>query len=273
MENTTNDPLQNSSDSEQHKKDIQTELNALLAHQVEDSTPPSLPVVPPAPVVEESTPAFSGMRMSEPHVDTPVPVVPVYVPTYKPVEPHVSKVEFSPDAFDSKRTFAPIVQKSSHAILWTIIFLTIVFLAVLGGAAYWYLKVYSPQNMIEDTASTTTSVKTNSSVPMVFTPPVRSKDSLFKATTSTAVKIKSPVVKVYTLSDKDKVIAYIKSHINSLSPRKSSVGFAVSDITFDGPDRAVVDYGNSKATYTAVAVSYIDSKGNVKVTSFTILEK
>jgi len=283
MENTTNNSLPNSVppvDVEQHHKNIQAELNALLAHQAEVNTPPVVPVpeevkeIVKEVVHEEVTPAFSGMS-SPSYVVTPKPVAPAYVPTYTPPAPHVSKVEFSPeDTFTSSKPFAPVpVQKSSHTMLWIIIFLTVVFLALLGGVAYWYLKIYSPQNMIEDTASTTVSTEEPvATVPKTFAAPTRSKDVPFQATTKPQ-PTKTPEVKEYNLSDKDKVSEYIKSHINSLSPKKSSSKFTVTDITFDGPDRAIVSYKNSRSTYSAVAVSYIDSKGNVKITSFTILEK
>ncbi len=313
MENTTNNPLPNSvppTDIEQQHKNIQAELNALLTHQAEVNTPPAVVsepvkesvhgevtpafsgmpspvhVVPSKPVAssfipmspvpepikevvhEESTPAFSG-------ITTPSHTTPAHIPTYVPVTPHVSKVEFSPeDTFTSSKPFIPeTVQKSSHTMLWIIIFLSAVFLALLGGAAYWYLKIYSPQNMIEDTASTTTATKEPvAAAPKAFAVPTRSKDVPSQATTKPQ-SVKTPEVKAYNMSDKEKVSEYIKSHINSLSPKKSSSKFTVTDITFDGPDRAVVSYKNSRSAYSAVAVSYIDSKGNVKITSFTILEK
>ena len=274
MENTTNGPLLNTSatpDFEQHKKDIQAQLNSLLAHQAEESAPVVPVAVSHQIVPDVTTPAFSGMSTSQPHVEVPKPVMPTFVPP----TPHVSKVEFTPNTFDLKRTFAPLPpQKSSHTILWIIIFLTVLFLALMGGVGYWYLKIYAPQNLVDDTASTTVPTNTakTQNTPKVFTTPVRSTNSApFQATAKPQVK--TPEVKNYSMTDKDKVSEYIKSHINALSPKKSSSKFVVSDITFDGPDRAIVSYGNAKHTYSAVAVSYIDSKSNVKITSFTILEK
>jgi hypothetical protein len=276
MENTSKNPLPNSvppTDIEQEHKDIQVQLNALLAQQAEADTSSSHDAYIPEPIKEvvqtEVTPAFLGMS-SPTQVTAPKPNAPTYVPP----APHISKVEFSPNNFESSKPFVPVpAQKSSHTMLWIIIFLTVVFLALLGGVAYWYLKIYSPQNMIEETASTTApagqSVGTTSKT---FAVPTRSKDAPFQATTKPQT-VKTPEVKEYSVSDREKVSEYIKNNINSLSPRKSSLRFTVTDITFDGPDRAIVSYKNSRSAYSAVAVSYIDSKGNVKVTSFTILEK
>ncbi len=258
MENTTNNPLQNSTpspDGDKQPKDINAELNALLNNQTEEVSKPAA-----AAPDTSTTPAFSGM--SSPQAEVPKPIIPP-PPTFKPAPPHVSKVEFPPDSFDAKRTFAPLPEaKSSHTMLWITILLTVLFLALIGGVAYWYLKIYSPETMTSATSTGSTSTKTTTPTPKP-TVPVR----------TTTPQVKKPEVKAFDMSAKEKVTIYIRDNINTLSPKKSSSRYTVTDITFDGPDRAVVEYGNSQVNYTAVAVSYIDANGNVKVTSFTILEK
>lgn len=151
------------------------------------------------------------------------------------------------------------------------IFLTILFLAVVAGVGYWYLKVYTPGLMSDDNTSTTTSTTTTSTFPSAV-------KTLTTIPAGTIQKPQNPprpatLSHAFSVNDQDAVSSYITKNINALSPIKSSLGYTVSDITFDGPDRAIVTYGNSRAHYSAVAVAHIDTNGNVQVTSFTILEK
>jgi hypothetical protein len=77
----------------------------------------------------------------------------------------------------------------------------------------------------------------------------------------------------FNQSQRDMVSSYIFSNINKLETPKSKTPYEVTDITFDGPDRAVVQYTNGKSSYTAVAVASIDTSNEIRIVSFFLLEK
>jgi hypothetical protein len=78
---------------------------------------------------------------------------------------------------------------------------------------------------------------------------------------------------VFGSAEKEKITAYFADNINRLSPVKSRDSFAITDVEFDGPNRAIVSYSNSQQDISAVATVYLDKSGNVKVTGFSVLEK
>jgi len=200
-------------------------------------------------------------------------------------QPRVSKVEFSSDPAAVTKAYASAssggASTSSHKMLWLMVFLTMLFLAAIGGAAYWYFKVYSPlllDNPVSPTVNSGPGLNPPRSAFPTGVNPNGNAAMPARATTSPRVlvpakPVRSQVVPAFSPAQQAEVSAYIKANINSLAPVKSSLGYTVTDMTFDGPDRGIVEYGNAKVHYAAVAVAYIDTSGNVHVTSFTILEK
>ncbi len=164
---------------------------------------------------------------------------------------------------------ASVGSGASHIYLWAII--SFVVLLAIGGGAYWYFFMQGGASDMTDTANTNTQ---NSAFPAGAI-----NNNPAKPTTSAPVNTKPTVTKPATVtpalngSQRDIIEAFIRKNINSISPRKSSIAFTVTDVTFDGPDRALVSYSNGNVSYTAVVVASVSATGAVRISSFTVLTK
>lgn len=185
----------------------------------------------------------------------------------------ISKQTMS-DYKDSQKKIATSGGSYSHIYMWSII--SIIVLALIGGGIYWYLfmggkdVVFPTQTSQTEELPVNNTPKPSTSLPVAPRPTSPVSNTPVKPTNTTTVKQTSPGP--FSGSDKDLVSQYIRKNINSLSPRKSTIGFSVSDIVFDGPNRAIVSYGNRSVSYNA-AVNATVTNGVVKITSFTVLEK
>lgn len=184
--------------------------------------------------------------------------------------------------------------KSKGTLMMIVIIVAI--LAVLGGGAYyWYTNFYTQGPSQDSTANTAqpNASKTNTS----NTRPNQNNQSAFPAAVqgaptsvpttqqsntkpgamskpaNTAAKPAVKAIVPLTSDERNQVTAYIESNINKLTSVRSSIPFEVTDVTFDGPNRALVQYTNGKSSYTSLAVATIDSSGNVHIASFQLLEK
>lgn len=185
-------------------------------------------------------------------------------------------------------------KKHKGTIAW-IIGAILVLLLLAGGGYYWYTYMYLPSTLnTEETTQNPTGampVQTNTSSnnslfptsatkPPVATPPIA--PSLVKpVATQTTTKTTKPaqttkptrVITPFNQAQRDAVSTYIYNNINKLAYPKSKTAYGVTDITFDGPDRAVVQYSDNKYSYTAIAVASIDTANKVSIVSFSLLEK
>ncbi|MCF7865247.1 MAG: hypothetical protein K9M11_01970 [Candidatus Pacebacteria bacterium] len=167
----------------------------------------------------------------------------------------------------------------------------LVLLLLGGGAYYWYITMYSPSvdvtqngtsNQTNGAQNTNSTNKPTSSFPAGVTRPVATSSPVMSnqngQTTKPVAKPTTPakvtrVTTPFTETQRSIVISYIESHINALAVPKSKIPYEVTDVTFDGPDRALVEYTNGTASYTAIAVASIDTADNVRIMSFELLEK
>lgn len=175
--------------------------------------------------------------------------------------------------------------KSHKGTLVLIISMIIVLILLAGGGYYWYTYMYSPskenttettQNSPEDFYNQANTNNTNSAFPTAVTKPAVATQPVAVPAKTTPVKTPPKVTRVTTpfnQSQRDMVSSYIYSNINKFATPKSSASYEVTDVTFDGPDRAVVQYTNGNSSYTAVAVASIDTADNVRIVSFSLLEK
>ena len=183
------------------------------------------------------------------------------------------------------------IPKSHKGTLVLIISMIVVLLLLAGGGYYWYTYMYLPskgtvenettQNSPEDFYNQANTTNTNSAFPPAATKPVVVTQPVTvpaktAPTKTPAVKTPPKVTRVTTpfnQSQRDMVSSYISSNINKFATPKSKGAYEVTDVTFDGPDRAVVQYTNGSMSYTAVAVASIDTADNVRIVSFSLLEK
>lgn len=194
------------------------------------------------------------------------------------------------------------IPKSHKGTLALIISMIVVLLLLAGGGYYWYTYMYLPnketpknetaknevstQSSPDDFYNQAGSNNTNSVFPPAATKPatgaqpvaVPSKTTPTKSTPAKTTVVKTPakvtrVTTPFNQSQREMVSSYIFSNINKFATPNSKVPYEVTDVTFDGPDRAVVQYTNGSKSYTAVAVASIDTADNVRVVSFSLLEK
>lgn len=140
---------------------------------------------------------------------------------------------------------------------------------VLVAAAIWY---FVPADMFNGNKDAGT---IEDKVANPDNQPAANQNSMFPTgvvNTSPSVPTQ-PVTKTsntYSMSDQDKVTAYIRANINKIA---KTTGYVVTDVTFDGPSRAIVTYSRGNTVRSAIVNTSIDSSGNVKVTGFTPLTK
>jgi hypothetical protein len=174
--------------------------------------------------------------------------------------------------------------------------ISLVLLLIAGGLYYWYTAFYLPNakqsNVSLENQPSSSGVynqNTDTSRTSVFPSGVTrstATSSAVSAAPTVAKQVKptnqnvivnppknTRVAAPFTQTQRDIVSSYIFSNINALAPQKSKKSYEVTDITFDGPDRAIVEYTNGSSSYIAVAVATIEASGNVRVVSFSPLEK
>lgn len=182
--------------------------------------------------------------------------------------------------------------KSHRGTLVLIISMIVVLLLLAGGGYYWYTNMYLPsrENVTDNSETTQESSNPQNTVnnqrsafptavtkPTVVAQPVSTSTNANvkvippKAPTKTPSKA-TRVTTPFTQTQRDQVSSYIIANIGSIAPKTSGT-YEVTDVTFDGPDRAVVQYTNGRNSYTAVAVASIDTAGNIRIVSFSPLEK
>jgi flagellar basal body-associated protein FliL len=162
----------------------------------------------------------------------------------------------------------------------------IIIVAILaGGFYYWYANM-GGRDVLRDSANTTQSTSNQkintvptqptSAFPAGITQPVSniakpaSPNSLFAQPNANT---KNTNTKALSGADKEKIIAYISTNINRLSPEKSTYGFALDDVQFDGPNHAIISYSDSARSISAAVNVSINDSGSVRVSGFTVLTK
>lgn len=189
---------------------------------------------------------------------------------------------------DSEHMTTVSGKRNGHAFILTISILILI--GLLGAGVYYWYQYMGGKDLIES--------KINSSVPTQDTPKepvavpkqVQTFPAIVKTATTTQAVPKTTVTNQNTFApvkttvptpkktnvfgdaEKEFVSSYISTNINKLSKIKSSTGFSVEDIRFDGQNRAIVSYGDGDFSISAV-VNFTYSNGVVKVSSFSILEK
>lgn len=238
------------------------------------STTFSKPVSTPAPS-NFTSPSFGAPKVGNPvssnNFSNSIPPSPSATVTSSKLSNEVNSI------LNSKPT-EPAKHKNT---LMLIIGAVILLLILVGGGYYWYAFMRTPgqtedvQNagMNSDTANSSAS-RPASSFPSGVTQPNTARPST--ATTPTKPTTSAKVTRVTTPFNSTQraiVGSYISTHINELAPTKSNIPYEVTDITFDGPDRAIVQYTNGQSSYAAIAVASIDTADNVRIMSFTLLDK
>lgn len=179
--------------------------------------------------------------------------------------------------------------KSHRGTILLTVSLIVVLLLLAGGGYYWYTNMYLPnkesetstlQNTQENFGNQTNTTNVNntrSAFPTAVTKPVVNTQPVATSTSVKPAPAKAPskptrITTPFTQTQRDQVSSYIIANINTIAPRTGG-SYEVTDVTFDGPDRAVVQYTNGRNSYTAVAVASIDTAGNIRIVSFSPLEK
>jgi len=166
-----------------------------------------------------------------------------------------------------------------------IVFVVIILLILIAGAGVWFLKPFDLSSLgsmfgmagTNDTANIEEKVGSSAGVPngpnSAFpSGVVGGKVPAATAPSAPVATAPKPVTtsNTYTASDRSAVEDYLRQNINKIL--KSS-GYVVDDVTFDGPDRAIVSYSKGSIARSAVATTRIDAAGKVVLTGFTVLTK
>ncbi len=181
-------------------------------------------------------------------------------PTSSPLSNEVNKI------LNSSGTNGVPPHEGKKTMFFAIIGL-MVLLALGGGAYYWYTNMPTSTDGTEMTDDTETKnpATSASSFPATVRPGA--------AAPVTTAPTTRPSTTVTSQADRAKVNSFIAANINNLAPVRSRTSYEVTDVTFDGPNRALVSYQDADGYYTAVATVGIDTSGNVRVTSFNPLDK
>lgn len=205
------------------------------------------PIPTPVPAASSTPLGFTGTSTS---AGASNPVIAPVTSTTKTTTPPIWK---APQSTQKVSDILNESDSSASRTMWIIGAVVVILLLLAGGGAYWYANM-APQGTDEGVATSTNGTPTNPDAN-----PSRPGAS-------------RPVAP-FTAAEQQKVSDHIKRNINALSPVKSSRGFTVTEINFDGPNRGMVEYNDGTYGYVAVFTAYIDASGNVQITSFTILEK
>jgi cytoskeletal protein RodZ len=194
----------------------------------------------------------------------------------------MASTPMQPTPFQGTQTInANQTKKSANTLILGFVALVVIFL-LAGGGYYWYMMMSSPAaNAPQGSTQTNNAQNANqpaSSFPSIVTKPSTNTAAPTTGTakpTTTAAKPAKPtrVTTPFTEEQRSIISSYIGAHINEFAVPRSSRSYEVTDVTFDGPDRALVQYTNGTASYTAIAVASVDSSNNVRIVSFNLLEK
>lgn len=254
------------------------------------------PVVPSTPLTTPPTPSTSGYKVGAPTQYPPVSPTSTSAPSAYSATPAYSAPSANVTASKLGSEVNSILNnqqkmpKSHKGTLILIISMIVVLLLLAGGGYYWYTYLYLPskeivsettENSNEDLYGEVGTTNTNSAFPAAVTKPavvVQPATTPAKTSPVNSSPTKTPakvtrVTTPFNQLQRDMVSSYIVANINNFATPKSSTSYEVTDVTFDGPDRAVVQYTNGKSSYTAVAVASIDTADNVRIVSFSLLEK
>jgi hypothetical protein len=232
--------------------------------------PPAPPTPAPASTFSNQPSAFSNQpKVSAPTGFTGMSTssAPKPASSSMPVAPITKTTQTTtPPIWKAPQSESPISKvlnedDSSNKTMTIVSIIILILILLAAGGAYWYSHMNASGT--DDTATTTNG---SGFPPGATNQPTQPNKPAPQPTTNRPV---TP----FTASERLKVADYISKNINSLSPVKSSRKFRVTDINFDGPDRAMIEYTDGINTYVAIVTSYIDTSGNVHVTNFTILEK
>ncbi len=193
--------------------------------------------------------------------------------------------------FDSDPSLSQTVPVSnkSHSVILIVSVLVILGL-LAGGIFYWYTYMGGKdlvQSRLGNAKNTTEGMEKAPGVPKpaqtfpavvrtaTTTPPTPTKPQVVNSNVFAPAKTTTITPKkTATFGDAEKEIvsSYITTNINKLSRVKSATGFSVEDVRFDGPNIALVSYGDGDLSVSAV-LNFTYTNGTVKVNSFSILEK
>lgn len=121
--------------------------------------------------------------------------------------------------------------------------------------------------------STTTLAKPNSNT-FASTSVTVSKQATKPVSTQPKSTTKASLVTTPFNTEQRRIVSvYISTNINKIAPVASRSSYSVENVTFDGPQRAIVQYSDAKGVYSAVATASLDTSGTIKITSFIPLEK
>lgn len=273
-------------------------------------TPPTQPVAPQTNQVHSASVPYTGQStnsqsnmvhptMSQPTMSSASVSNTAYKTTTPPVAPATMMPKNSALIADgmvpTTGALKPSGASGSHKSTIVLIISAIVVLLLLGGGAYyWYTTMATPSADVENSDQNSSAQNPNSSnkpvssFPTAVTsrptntstssPVMMQNNQSFKPATQPTTKPAAPtkvtrVTTPFTQSQRSIVSSYIETNINSFAIPKSRTSYEVIDVTFDGPDRALVQYTNGTASYTAIAVASIDTANNVRILSFSLLEK
>jgi len=220
-------------------------------------TPPQQPkpVVPPNPAPTPVPPPAPPTFQQPSHVvPPPMTITPSPTMAPRPAPAPQATGSFSPKPAPASMT----VKQNNKGLGITLIVLLIL---ILLGVAVWafspFMKAPVDTNIEEKVANPANQPVNNSAFPSGV---VNNKPAVAPTKTSNT----------YSATDQQKITAYIEQNINKLA---KTTGYAVDNVTFDGPGRAMVSYSKGSISRSAVVNAYVDSTGAVKVTGFMVLTK
>lgn len=176
------------------------------------------------------------------------------------------------------------VPKHANKHLVILIVSVVIIIGILaGGFYYWYTAMggkavlagnsqKTVQNETVPAPQKTTTAQQNSAFPAGVTQPAAQKPAA-QNTDSANSLFAAPANGGLSDASKQKVIAYLSANINRLSPVKSSIGFSLNDIQFDGKNHVIISYSDNTKRLTAAVNVSVDTSGTVKVSGFTVLSK
>lgn len=230
----------------------------------------------PAP---QSTSAFSKSTMSSVSVK---PTTSSYVGNGIPAAPLASDTAARLNSEVNSIMQTKVMAKKSYTSTILIVVSILVLVALGGGGYYWYTYMYAPskandlnvntQNPSDNPTSAFPSAVRNTPANPASSASDKSavgKPGVTTPSTAKPTKVLTP----FSQAQRNAVSAYIESNINKLSPVKSNSAYRVTDIVFDGPDRAIVQYTDGTNSYIAIAVASIDTSNTVKIVNFSLLDK
>ncbi len=256
-------------------------------------TPTQIPTPTPTPVPTPAPAPVQSRFASAPQNSYTPPPMPASTPSFNGSSMQAN-LQSSNSYIKAQQVRQQQNKSGSRGILGIIIFFVIVALAVV---AFWFFvpadfsfsKYLNLSNIIDSIKGNGAEEGTiEDKVANPAEQPAANQNSMFPtgvinsgntSNTSGTAKPSAPSAPVkpvtktsntYSMSDQDKVSSFIRANINRIA--KTS-GYVVTDVTFDGPSRAIVTYSKGNTVRSAIINTSIDSSGNVKITGFTPLTK